>query len=702
MAIAKWMRKQGVPVDWNFVRTFAGSPYPTPQTTPLAYAELTKTSTQGRTLRTSMVSSFGGVSMDPKLVLSQQAEAGQLQNNLAKAWSSAQKQGKTSFRFESNNKEYNAVALPTTGQRELGSYSTGGNDMADCLGIPVGMQGLPGLSRHYDSLHNEPTEFGFSWSLKLPRLEFEAVSEKGKLEYTSIEGDPATRALVQRFVLTDQFGTIHERFAKYFVDQGLNRIGFATERPSSGFRGLYPEGEGHYRLFFTNGNQAVFDSRGRLRALFISESKALYDYDGYDRLVAIRYSEAGREVEVKFEFDIQGRITSAASNQGRVTYEYGGDGNLSSVKCGNHTVNYRYDDRRLLIEISIEGEIAVKNSYDETGRLVKQSGPQENQIEQTVETIDEGRIVVVKEGSRFIRRYYDSQFRLLKMDDDSGNIRKYSYDDTGRVVGIDMSLPTGGRTKMEGSPDQRHIAVTDPRGVRTEYKFNSNGQIAEMLVNNQPSAIYKYDAQDRISEIAYKDGAAEYYTYSADGQISQYRRVASGTGPQPDQVLDFSYDERGILSNINSPALGQIGLSDQPQAVTVTQGGAVLTYRYDDEGRISQVDSPEGSAVTYNYQPDGRLRTIEMTKGGHVGVIDFAQENSIISKNSAGAQMKYTFDSTGLLTSVQDPYGYQTSYSYDSANHLRLIERPDGQCLEYIYDRATGRLREERSRLCKK
>ena len=141
------------------------------------------------------------------------------------------------------------------------------------------MAGLPGLTRHYNSLHNEVTEYGFSWSLLLPRLEFEAVAEKGKEQYLS--AGPNKRVRAQRFVLADQFGLCHERFVKPFADEGFDRIGFAPEGRSSNYRGVYPEGDGTYRLIFADLRQAIFDTSGMLRVLLTPSSKAVYDYDNH-------------------------------------------------------------------------------------------------------------------------------------------------------------------------------------------------------------------------------------------------------------------------------------------------------------------------------------------------------------------------------------------------------------------------------------
>ena len=36
VALAKWMKAQAVPVDWNAIGVLVGEPFPTPETTPAA------------------------------------------------------------------------------------------------------------------------------------------------------------------------------------------------------------------------------------------------------------------------------------------------------------------------------------------------------------------------------------------------------------------------------------------------------------------------------------------------------------------------------------------------------------------------------------------------------------------------------------------------------------------------------------------
>lgn len=289
---------------------------------------------------------------------------------------------------------------------------------------------------------------------------------------------------------------------------------------------------------------------------------------------------------------------------------------------------------------------------------------------------------------------------MTKIEDSAGGLYQYSYDGDGQVI-LDTTLPSGGRTREEFSPDGKVKAVQDPRGVRTEYHYSTSDKLAEVLVDQQRLAAYRYDTQGRIVEVSY-EGGADQYAYDTGGRVSQYRRVTAGNHGERVESVHFSYDPLGTLSFVSNPALGQVRFVKQPNALAVVQGNLTSTYRYDgNDGRLLGVEGPGGARSNYSYQPDGSLSKIETSLGDRSSSFEVTGETSVLYRSVAGGQTQYAFTPTGLLASVEDPYGAHTSYTYDAKNRLERIELPDERCLEYLYDPATDKLSEERSRECR-
>lgn len=671
VALAKWMKERGIPIDWSFVR-IASRPFPTPTTTPAAFTQETKSWTEGLALRSLTISSFGGVEMTPRLQPRKDPAGNAFRKGVAEAWAAAQREGKEVFSVRLGEHEHRAVALPGSEQREVASYSLAETDLP---GAAARLPGLPGLVRSYDSLHNEPTEIGQSWSLLLPHLDFEAADAGGESQYLSVEGDPATRVLVQRFVLSNAFGLGQIRFREHFIDQELGRIGFKPER-STVYRGLYPEGEGLYRLFFTGGDQALFDEAGRLRALLTPTTRAIYEYDEAGRLAALRFtSEAapGQAVDVLYGWDGQGRLASISAGAETAAYEYDRAGNLARVRSSGGTVAYRYNGRRLLTGVTVDGRNMVENRYDTAGRLVEQRHGRAGTLRQTVEPApDGGRIVTAEQGGHARKRRYDAQLRLMSEEDPDGSTRSFSYTQ-GRLAAVDAVLPTGGKLRVELDEHGKVKTVADPRGARTEVRYHPDGSPAELLVNGRRRAACRYGPGGQLAEVGHEGGWREDFAWDGAGRLAEYRRSGPGAGPQETaDAVRLAYDAQGDVTAVESPSLGRTDILRQPGAVTIARDGIPVR-----EIRAAR-------------NPDGSLHWIETVEENRRWRLEI-RDRSVVHESPIGARTRLVYGTAGQLETVEDPLGGKASYVYDENGRLRQAKLPGGSCREYTYD-PEGRL----------
>jgi RHS repeat-associated protein len=701
VALAKWMKQQNIPVDWRFVRLYAGQPYTTPTTTPSAFAELSEKHSDGTATWIRTLSTLGGVDMVPEIQSQKAPVVDGFHKELTAGSATAQQQGQLSFSFKFDKKEFEAVSLPGTEEREVASYDLTESEADECLKIPPELAQLPGLTRYYNSSHNEPTEYGFSWSLLLPRLEIETPEENGKTHYLSVVNDSTTQVLVQKFLLTNQFGLAEERFSEGSVDQDMKRIVFKPDSGSEKYRGVYPESDGNYRVIFNSGDQALFDSKGTLRAIVKPKQQVLYDYDSANHLTSIRLKNGDDEEVVMFAVDVKGRLASVSSGDRRVDYDYDQAGNLGAAKCGARTASYGYNDKRLLVEVSLNGQVISENSYDDFGRLLQQKDEAGAQILQKVETTPAGKVLTIEDGADFAKKIYDAHDRLVTVEDSGGGKFDYSYDQAGRISHIEERLPNGGLAKTEISADRRTVTIQDPRGVRNGYLFNDRNQIAETTLNGKRIALYRYDDQGKLSGVSYDDGGSETFTYDAHGRVREYqRREAEDGNTDPSASVNFSYDEQGGITGIGTGAPGQVSFAKQPGEAIVTSGNASTRYQYVGE-HLAKIEGPEESAVAFSYRSDGALAGVDLFRGRGHRRLELTN-NSVVNSSENGARTIYSYGPTGLLESVQDNYGVRTSYSYDAQNRLHHVELPNGRCVDYFYESATGRLREERSTACRK
>lgn len=646
VAIAKWMRQQGIAPPSTWLRAYAGEPIRTPDTTPAAFNRLEKRVERDDAILTYAFEVFGGVEMTPVLSAVLDDRGRSLNRRVTDALAAANREGRIGFDVSDGAAQYAAVAMSGPGGGvDPGGLEDGDAD-GDCVSESSGEgSGAPGFVRYYNSLHNERTEFGRSWSLALPRLEFEAAGSAERVNIVSVEGDASTGVKVQRFLLTDDLGRLRERFSEHFIDQGMRRIGFAPDSARSALKGVYPEADDLYRLFFHNGAQAVFDREGRLRAYFEGGIQVFYDYDERGLLSRIRSQRGSVARVVKFNYDDHGRVTGCDGGDAdsRARYRYDSRGDLVIVEKDGHVVQYTYDDRHLLVAMRVDGREVFRNTYDDLGRLLSQQADGRQTTRRTEQRPD-GTTVISESEGRTRREDFDQQMRLTRVEDgDVVDVRTYHAN--GNLARMERSLPGGRRSTVEYAADRSSASAVDPRGVRTNYAYGSRGELLSVGTNGREVASYKYDTGGRLVEVSFGGGGVEKYGYDADGRLARIERwLTDGTGDS----LVLLYDEAGRPTGVQHAS----GLAREGSPSMVA-------------GSVQRIDA----------------QTLELRDG-------------------TGAPMRFREDASGQLETVIDRTGATTHYSYDAAGRLLRVRLANGTCQDREFDARTGLVKEERLKPC--
>jgi len=699
VALAKWLKAQGVPVDWNLINTVLAEPYPTPKQTPSASLAKTRTERDGRMIRSISVASIGGVEMKPTVNTTRDASLDGLQASLRAAARKAETKGESLRGVKIEGRERPVAAFPLVAPRAVGSLGLAVSDLAAVLRLPD-TASLPGLTRYYDSTHNGRSEFGFSWTLRLPRLAIEDRRDESGIHYLSVPGSPGTRVRVQHFTLTNAHGLGEERFVDHFVDPLAKRIGFAASSGRGHFRGLYPEGENAYRLIFADDDQALFDLAGRLRVFFHGSAKAFYDYDDAGHLTTIRHLDGKHEEQIRFSYDGKGRVESIAASGGRVVYAYDDNGNLSTVKGPGGSIEHRYDERRLLTELSVDGKLVARNTYDALGRLTAQEDGAGRRIAQQVLQSATGHSVTLRDGARWLRQDYDTELRLRATTDDQGATWRLVYGDAGRPARVEFTSATGERGKAEITPDGRSLHWRDGRGHTTDYRLSESGLVEEITRDGQRIASFRRDAQSRVTEVDYGDAGRESFAYDAEGRVLRLIRHPGLASTAGVDRLDMTYDAQGRLARMSSPSGETVDWQWAPDAVTVTRNGASFQVRTDREGRPLRMRQADGTAWRFEYDAEGRPRQIIVERGKSLATTHFREGLPVSIAGPYGDEFKFAYDPAGRVVAATDPAGATVDYEYDAKDRLRLAKLPDGRCVFHDYDDTSDRLLAERIGRC--
>ena len=648
VALARWLKEQKVPADWGFVAQVLAEPYPTPSATPSAYNEIESRSSNA--IR--RVNAIGGVDMQPKLAMAISPDVDTAMTSVLAAVDATPLAVLDVAKVQVGGRDQVAAVLPTNDVAELGTYETAVSDFS----VPAWareLEGLPGLTRFYSSSQNPKTELGYGWSLRVLRLSFEAPPGTPEHTQRTIAFEGMGSIVEHHFTLTDGKAAI--RFTRPFADMALKRVGFASESEAAEIRGVYPEGNNLFRVFWARGDQGLFDLTGRLRALFRGEAKAIYSYRRDGRIDSIELSRGEHRLTVRFERDASGRLLSVAGGDRRVEYAYDASGNLSAVR-GARALGYRYDEHHHPVEVTLDSQVAEKRQFDAFGRMIEQNTGDSLSSRQTFEMQGQQLTVTRTETGDALTTIYDTKLRMKHVARQNGSAVDYDYDG-GHLSRVTTTLPGGGRGVVAFSAQGDITQLESPTGSKTEFKYLPDRKLTEILVGGQTYANFSYSANG-LESVRYQGGYEERFVRNADGRVVQYSRLAPG---------DNETDPSKSLS---------LGRSDA-SAIPAAPSAAAQGIARDTEGRPVRVESLDGAVSNMKYTLDGEFAEIEILRGGERRALEI-RGREITLRTSTGASATYGLDDRARVVSVRDALGHTTRYSYGSHGQLQSIGLPGG------------------------
>ena len=245
--------------------------------------------------------------------------------------------------------------------------------------------------------------------------------------------------------------------------------------------------------------------------------------------------------------------------------------------------------------------------------------------------------------------------------------------------------------------------VTDPRGKKTTYCWNQNGNVTRAFDHQgRPTATswtpegnaskfssfaggtssflsntemtYGGSSNQNVTQILEPKGEKTTLDYAAPtGDLIADSRPSTVTDPQS-KVTRYQYNAAGDVTEISdsttSPKLKATLTYNANGTTATSKDGAnnVTTYGYNTKGELTSMTPPAGSglgATTYTY--DGLSRVKTMT-------------------DARGNVTTYTYNKLGEVTGVSDQIGQLTTYGYD-ANGNRTTRVTGSQTTTYVFDK---------------
>lgn len=293
--------------------------------------------------------------------------------------------------------------------------------------------------------------------------------------------------------------------------------------------------------------------------------------------------------------------------------------------------------------------------YDVGGRITnkRQLGNNNNILEENYSYTGLS-MTVTNPLQQTMTKIKDVRQRLLKSIDNAGNKVTYKYNTEGQmeevVVGDDEYIIT-----YEYDLRGRMIAMNDPVLGREEYTYDGFGNLLRKKDGKGNVVSYTYDNLNRILSINQSEGIVN-YTY--DQGIKAIGKLSKIT--YPNYESNFVYDNVGRLS----------------QKSIVIQGKTYnYKYHYNTIGKIDRVEHPAGIILKYTYNNQFYLTKITNNQNGKLlwEIKNTDRENRVLEEVFGnGVTSTYEYDIQDNLTRVRATKSnntiYDLQYEYNSIN----------------------------------
>lgn len=251
--------------------------------------------------------------------------------------------------------------------------------------------------------------------------------------------------------------------------------------------------------------QRNYDDQGRvieLRGPGGKTTRIQYtnDKDGRLKMVTKTYSDG---TKVSYDYNPFGRRIGMTDALGNVRYEYDGFNRLIAVRRQDSpAITYTYDTLDRLQSISVDKEFTLTYSYDFLGRLAKMDTPAgvisyeyQNGQGQVIRTLPN--------GIRTVWEYHPNghlaAITHVRADDHILAQFNYDYQPDGLIKQI-TELSLQGKRVIDYQYDtaQRLTAVTDSQGSKTEYRYDEVGNRTALTAAGAPTVFSTHDWAGRL------------------------------------------------------------------------------------------------------------------------------------------------------------------------------------------------------------
>jgi RHS repeat-associated protein len=336
----------------------------------------------------------------------------------------------------------------------------------------------------------------------------------------------------------------------------------------------------------------AYDEAGRLREGRTPTVSTVHDFDDAGRLTRVRQTLDGVTLELRLDFDADGRLSAMHAPGAIVGYAWDECGRPASVGMERdgrtaRLARFAYDDAERETAVNYANGLVERTRADPIdGRLLERELRRGEAVVLGCRHRHDPAGRIVEDGAR--RYDYDDLGRLtLARDDRTGEVWRYGYD--ARDNRLESTGPTtGGPWRYEHDEDEL-LGVRIGAG-NTRYEHDAAGRRTHAAAADG-ARTYRYDASGELREVLRDGAVVANLSYDHKGRLAAVRRVVSFSGKATgDPSGSGARTERYLY-----------GPDDELVAVTDGTGRPLRVIVRTPLGPVAEIRDPgaPGQAVTF-------------------------------------------------------------------------------------------------------